>query len=74
LACYRPSASPLLWRAIQEESSLQDAVAALKPVLLDVPDKLELFDVDTPDDLLQAAAILDQRGRECRVDQPKVKS
>lgn len=74
LACYRPSASPLLWQAMQRQNGLQDAVAALQPVLLEVADEIELFDIDTPDDLLQAAAILDRHRRESSVDQPKVKS
>ena len=41
---------------------------------MEVADELELFDVDTPDDLLQAAAMLDRQRRERLSDQPKVKS
>jgi molybdenum cofactor guanylyltransferase len=74
LACYRPAAGPLLWKAMQRESGPQDAVATLQPVLLEVADELELFDVDTPEDLLLAAAMLDRQRREHHLDQPKVKS
>ncbi len=74
LGCYQPAAVPLLWQAMQRERGLDDVVVALKPVLVEVADELELFDVDTPDDLLQATAMLDQRHRESRLDQPKVKS
>jgi hypothetical protein len=38
-----------------------DAVAAIEPVLLEVDDPDELFDVDSPDDLLLATAMLDRR-------------
>jgi hypothetical protein len=38
-----------------------DAVAAIDPVRLEVDDPDELFDVDSPDDLLMATAMLDQR-------------
>ena len=74
LGCYRPAAVPLLWQAMQREGGLDDVVVALKPVLVEVADELELFDIDTPDDLLQATAMLDQRHRQSRLDQPKVKS
>ena len=33
----------------------------MHPLLLEVDDPLELFDVDSPDDLLLAAAIMDRR-------------
>jgi hypothetical protein len=41
-----------------------DAIAAIEPVLLEVDDPEELFDVDSPDDLLMATAMLDRRRAE----------
>lgn len=70
LGCYQPSSVPLLADAIQQDIALSDALAQLNPLLVEVADELELFDVDTPDDLLQAAAIFDMP----RVLYPKVKS
>jgi molybdopterin-guanine dinucleotide biosynthesis protein A len=40
---------------------ISDTIAAMEPVLLEVDDPDELFDVNSPDDLLQAAAMLDRR-------------
>ena len=40
-----------------------ETIAGIDPVLLEVDEPEELFDVDTPDDLLLAAAMLDQRRR-----------
>ena len=53
---------------IGPEIRLQDAIGALHPRLLEVDDPTVLFNVNTPDDLLQAAAMLDRRRY------PKVKS
>ncbi len=62
LGCYQPRALDLLARALQRGNRpLADTIAAIDPVLLEVDEPEELFDVDTPDDLLLAAAILDQR-------------
>ena len=74
LGCYRPAARPLLLQAMQHGPDLNHAVSVLSPALVEVMDPLELFDVNTPDDLLQAAAMLDQQRRQSRADQPKVKS
>jgi molybdopterin-guanine dinucleotide biosynthesis protein A len=41
-------------------------VSALDPTLVEVDDELELFDVNTPDDLLQAAGMLDVQRRSVR--------
>jgi molybdopterin-guanine dinucleotide biosynthesis protein A len=62
LGCYAPAAAPVLARAAADSVSLEEAVSALDPALVEVEDAFELFDVDTPDDLLQAAAMLDVRG------------
>jgi molybdopterin-guanine dinucleotide biosynthesis protein A len=62
LGCYQPKALGLLADAARAGTGrVIDAVAALDPVLLEVEDPEELFDVDTPDDLLQAMAMLDRR-------------
>ncbi len=58
---YLPAASPLLSRAAHGEASQQETMESLAPTLWDVPDEVELFDVNTPDDLLQAAGMLDRR-------------
>jgi molybdenum cofactor guanylyltransferase len=62
LGCYQPRALELLSGAARAASGrLMEIVAGIDPVLLEVDDPEELFDVDTPDDLLQAAAMLDRR-------------
>jgi molybdenum cofactor guanylyltransferase len=63
LGCYQPRALQLLAGAARAGTGrVTDAVAALEPVLLEVEDPEELFDVDSPDDLLLATAMLDRRG------------
>jgi molybdopterin-guanine dinucleotide biosynthesis protein A len=65
LGCYQPRALSLLADAAREGTGpVMDAVAALEPVLLEVDDPEELFDVDSPDDLLMATAMLDRRRAE----------
>ena len=62
LGCYQRRALALLRRGAQDVSRpVRESVAALDPVLLEVDDPDELFDVDSPADLLQAAAMLDRR-------------
>ena len=62
LGCYQPRALDALSAAAREGTApLVETVAATGPVQLEVDEPEELFDVDTPDDLLQAAAMLDQR-------------
>jgi molybdenum cofactor guanylyltransferase len=62
LACYYPAALPRLTEAARDpEVRLRDAVAALDPRPMEVEDPELLFNVNTPDDLLQAAAMLDRR-------------
>lgn len=64
LACYQPSAVKLLGDAAREgQLSVQEAVAAIGPRRLEIEDPDELFTVKTPDDLLQAAGMLDRRRR-----------
>jgi molybdenum cofactor guanylyltransferase len=65
LGCYQPRALALLADPAREGTGrLMDAVAAIEPVLLEVDDPEELFDVDSPDDLLLATAMLDRRRAE----------
>jgi molybdopterin-guanine dinucleotide biosynthesis protein A len=62
VACYRPAALELLRRtATDPDMSLRDVVAAIEPAICEVDDPDTLFNVNTPDDLLQAAAMLDRR-------------
>jgi len=62
LGCYQPRALELLSGPARAASGrLMEIVAGLDPVRLEVDDPDELFDIDTPDDLLQAAAMLDRR-------------
>jgi molybdenum cofactor guanylyltransferase len=62
LGCYQPRALDLLAAQAKAGSvPLMEAVAGIDPVLLEADDPDELFDVDSPDDLLIAAAMLDQR-------------
>jgi molybdenum cofactor guanylyltransferase len=65
LGCYQPRALGVLADAAREGTGrLMDAVAAIEPVLLEVEDPEEVFDVDSPDDLLLATAMLDRRRAE----------
>jgi molybdenum cofactor guanylyltransferase len=61
LGCYRPAAAEPLLEAAYAGSSARAAVAALRPRLveLDAGERRQLFNVNTPDELLQAAAMLD---------------
>ena len=62
LGCYQPRALELLAGAARAGTApLLETIATINPVLLEADDPEELFDVDTPDDLLQAAAMLDRR-------------
>jgi molybdopterin-guanine dinucleotide biosynthesis protein A len=59
---FMPSAAARLATAVKRgDGRLSDEIAALSPVLIaaDVPDAF--FNVNAPDDLLQAAAMLDRR-------------
>jgi molybdenum cofactor guanylyltransferase len=64
LGCYQPRTIELLGRAgLGAEVALREAIAAIDPLLFEVEDANELFNVNSPDDLLQAAAILDRGHR-----------
>jgi len=64
LGCYRPEALGPLSAALQNpEIPVRDAVAALRPTHYEVEDADELLNINSPEDLLQAAAIVDRRRR-----------
>jgi molybdopterin-guanine dinucleotide biosynthesis protein A len=60
LGCYQPGAARLLSR-VDLNRPLREVIAAIGPALLAVDDPDMLFNVNTPDDLLQAAAMLGSR-------------
>jgi molybdopterin-guanine dinucleotide biosynthesis protein A len=75
LGCYQhESLAPLTAANAGEAVALRDAVAALGPALYEVVDHDELFNVNGPTDVLQAAAMLDQRAARGRRAYPNVKS
>ena len=62
LGCYQPSAlAPLSAAAREPDIPLREAVAALGAVRYEVEDPDCLFNVNTPDELLQASGMLDRR-------------
>jgi molybdopterin-guanine dinucleotide biosynthesis protein A len=62
LGCYQPVALELLAGFhSRPELPLRDSVAAIGPATYEVDDPDVLFNVNTPDDLLQAAAMLDRK-------------
>lgn len=64
LGCYQQAASNLLApAAAAADIPLREAVAAIGPRLFEVEDAEELFNVNAPDDLLMASAMLDRRRR-----------
>jgi molybdopterin-guanine dinucleotide biosynthesis protein A len=60
LGCYQPWAVGAL-RRVEPSAPLREIVAAIRPRLFEVTEPNLLFNVNTPDDLLQAAAMLDRR-------------
>jgi molybdopterin-guanine dinucleotide biosynthesis protein A len=63
LGCYRSEALGPLSAALRSEAPVREAVAALQPAHYEVEDADELFNINSPDDLLQAAAMVDRRRR-----------
>ena len=61
VARYLPSSAALLADAAHGTVALEELLRTLDPKLVEVEDEVELFDVNTPDDLLLAAGLLDQR-------------
>jgi molybdopterin-guanine dinucleotide biosynthesis protein A len=77
LGCFEPEAAGLIAEAAyRAESPVRSVIAEIGPKLLEVENPDELFNVNCPDDLLLAAAMLDRTvpdpGPE--LDQPNVKS
>lgn len=66
LARYAPAAHAPLAAALAGDGapppSLTDAVTALDPLVVDLPDALPFFNVNAPEDLLTAAGLLDRGG------------
>lgn len=61
LGCYQPQAGALLSGVGGSfDRPLRESVAAISPRLLEVEDPQQLFNVNSPYDLLQAAGILDR--------------
>ncbi len=62
LGCYQPDAGRLLSAEGALDRPLRELVAAIGPRLMEVGDADALFNVNAPDDLLRAEAILERRG------------
>jgi molybdenum cofactor guanylyltransferase len=61
LGCYQPLALDLLQQGeFAPDAPLRERIASIEPLLFEVDDPELLFNVNTPDDLLQAAAMLDR--------------
>lgn len=60
LGCYLPEAAPALARAPDPGGPLRESVATLSPRLVEVEDARWLFNVNAPEDVLQASAMIDQ--------------
>jgi molybdopterin-guanine dinucleotide biosynthesis protein A len=59
VGCYQPVAAGLLSEAARGASApVGEAVAAIGPLVVEVTDERELFNVNSPDDLLLAAGLL----------------
>ena len=64
LGLYRPQAAGLLAAAVgMQHAPTRQTVAGIGPLLVQVTDERELFNVNSPDDLLLAAAMLDEHDR-----------
>jgi molybdopterin-guanine dinucleotide biosynthesis protein A len=63
LGCYAPRALHPLRSLLAAHPPVRELVGSLHPRMLDVGDHELLFDIDSPEDLLHAAAILDGRSR-----------
>lgn len=62
LGCYQPEAAPRLATALAGgDVRLRDAVMGLEPRLIEIEDVQSLFNINAPEDLLHAAAMLDRR-------------
>jgi molybdenum cofactor guanylyltransferase len=66
LGIYAPRAIDPLRRGLPAEAPVRELVASLHPRMLEVGDPELLFNINSPEDLLHAAAILDGRARASR--------
>jgi molybdopterin-guanine dinucleotide biosynthesis protein A len=66
LGCYAPRALEPLRTGLPADPPVRELVASLQPRMLDVGDHELLFNINSPEDLLHAAAILDGRARASR--------
>jgi molybdenum cofactor guanylyltransferase len=66
LGCYAPRAIDPLRSGLPAEAPVRELVASLNPRMLEVGDPELLFNINSPEDLLHAAAILDGRARASR--------
>ena len=66
LGCYAPRAIEPLRIGLPAEAPVRELVASLQPRMLEVGDPELLFNINSPEDLLHAAAILDGRARASR--------
>lgn len=62
-AVYTPAAARLLLGAVERAARMTEAVEALGARIIDMPDERPFFNVNAPDDLLQAAAMLEAERR-----------
>jgi molybdenum cofactor guanylyltransferase len=63
LGCYAPRAIDPLRLGLPAEPPVRELVASLNPRMLEVGDPELLFNINSPEDLLHAAGILDGRAR-----------
>jgi molybdenum cofactor guanylyltransferase len=66
LGCFAPRAIDPLRSGLPAEAPVRELVASLHPRMLEVGDPELLFNINSPEDLLHAAAILDGRARASR--------
>jgi len=69
LGCYQPRALELLaagGSVVDPSKPMRELAAEIGALTCEVTDAVELFNVNSPDDLLQAAGMLDRRGAPSR--------
>ena len=66
LGCYAPRAIDRLRSGLPANAPVRELVGSLHPRMLEVGDPELLFNINSPEDLLHAAAILDGRARASR--------
>ncbi len=63
LGCYQPGAAAMLALLVADGRCprIQEAIDSIHPTVVDIGDPEQLFNVNAPDDLLMASAMLDRR-------------